>query len=297
MAVRRCGSIALSDPNRDWELPVSCRTAALLLRELLRHNFRAINRRVLQVLGIDIKARHRESNFVYADDGTRRVLDAIEMRSINKALAMELLSACAFTCLDSPIEVRCWCQLNDQGRPKSYAANGHEDITVEYEGFAVVVEVSARKEMNAINYRRQILQAIDKAGKALEASPYKPIYALVINEGGLERHPMYGNIYVELEPDAQSKGPVRLVPIWAKDFAEIVLTLSDPDRDVGLRFEAEGLAAAFDRVYDHIAVGYRQPLTAGWMRATILAALEGKPFPEDEESDSQNGGPEPASAD
>ena len=67
---------------------------------------------------------------------------------------------------------------------------------------------------------------------------------------------------------------------------------SAPNRDDGLDFEAEGLASASDRVYDHIAVGYQQPIDAGWRQATILAALEGKPLtdkeqqPDDGEGDS-----------
>ena len=58
-----------------------------------------------------------------------------------------------------------------QGRPKSYASNGNEDVTVEYEGFAVVVGVSARKEVNAIYYYNMLVSVV-RAVRSSDAVAY-----------------------------------------------------------------------------------------------------------------------------
>ena len=298
MLPKRCGTITLKDPGVTWAVPYSCHTVACLLRELLKHNFRSIQRRVLVSMGFDMKSRRRKGNLIYSQDDPGRALDAFEMRNPSKGMVMELLSALVFTCLDDPVEVTSWCQLSDAKEPKSFAASGSADITVDYGNYVLVVEVSSKTAVSGRNFRTQIEQAIDKAEKAMKTyPPGTDIFAVVINEGSLERGVRYRRVYAELEPKARASENIRLVPIWAKDFAEIAVTLSDPEREVGLNFQAEALEAALRLVYERIAP---DPLTGneanwleegemiddkvtdpGWMRATILAVLEGQPTPDD----------------
>ena len=206
-------------------------------------------------------------------------------------LGMELLSASLFACLDHPLEVKSLCQLSDDGtcEPKLYAGHHLADLEVDYRTFSLVVEVSARQRVTTENYRTQVNQAINHSVSLIEANPTKPVYALVINLGSIESRMIFRNIYEELEPVAREKGNIRLIPIWARDFAQVVSTLCQEDHQVGLQFASADLAGALDVIYQRVAIEF-VPVEPGWFRATLLAALEGVPDagekkdPEDQDS-------------
>ena len=146
----------------------------------------------------------------------------------------------------------------------------------------MVTPVSIKK-INTDTWRTQITQAIDHSEPEEWSTDPKTIYALVINNGNMEKQWALLNIYEELEPTARAKGDVRLIPIWAWDFAQIVLTLCEDDHPVGLHFKAEDLARVLDTIHENV-VDQLKDNKPGWTRATFLAALEGKPFPGEEEA-------------
>ena len=293
MPVRRCGRIALvQEPGCSWVYPHSCRTASRQLGELLKSNLRALVLRVFPSVGIDLASRRRKKNLFYDEHGKVIKLSVKEWRSINKGLGMELLSASLFACLDHPLEVKSFCQLSEHGHcePKSYAAHKLADLEVDYGTFSLVVEVSAKQRVTTENYRTQVNQAINHSKVLIEANPTKPVYALVINHGSIERRMIFRDIYEELEPAARKIGDIRLIPIWAMDFGQAISTLCREDHQLGLQFSSEYLAGALDLIYRRVAIEF-VPVEPGWFRATLLAALEGdldagkKKEPEDQDQD------------
>ena len=313
MAVRRCGQIALAEKDGEfWSFPFSCRTASRQMGELLKGNPRAITRRVLPAVGIDMATRRRKKNLVYEKNGAVKELTPKEWLSINKGLAMELLSASLFSCLDHPRDVLSYCQLSDDGRePKLYAGGDLADVHVDYGAFLLVVEVSARKKVTGENYRTQTTQAINHAESLSKANALRPVYALVINNGSVDDSHVFREIYDELnspppkdedelnspppkDEEDEKKRDFRLIPIWARDFAQIVSTLCQENHAIGLHFDTADLARAFDAIHEHIAIK-KKWTKPGWTRAAFLAVLEGKPLPvviEDEGKDPEQVKPE-----
>ena len=77
-----------------------------------------------------------------------------------------------------------------------------------------------------------------------------------------------------LEAVAREKGNIRLIPIWARDFAQVVSTLCQEEHQVWLQFASADLAGALHVIYQRVAVEF-VPVEPGWFRATLLAALAG----------------------
>ena len=303
MAVKRCGRIGLAEGDGvSWAFPFSCRSTSGQMNQLLKGNPRAINELVLPALGIDTPTRWRKKNLLYKADGTPRDRTPEEWLSINKGLAMELLAASLFSCLDHPQEVLSYCQLSDDGsEPKLAAGCDLADIHVDYGAFVLAVEVSARKSVTPENHLTQTSQALAHAEALITTNRSRPIYALVINNGSVENSHEFRSIYNELylsptkketegkdgkegkdvaekKDNGEKQGDIRLIPIWARDFAQIVWTLCKYDHAVGLDFDTGKLARAFDALHEHFAVK-KEWSPPGWTRAAFLAVLEGEPLP------------------
>ena len=76
---------------------------------------RSVSTTVLALMGCPIhtsygRPRRRTNNQIFSDDD-RTETSAEEYKRINKGLAMELLSSCLFTCLDSPSDVYSACAV------------------------------------------------------------------------------------------------------------------------------------------------------------------------------------------
>ena len=268
------------EPGGTWNSEYSCRTAARLLDELARSNPRALANLVFPSVRTDMKTRREGGNLFYGKDGGVRRIAPTEWGKINKGLAMELLSASLFSCLDQPREVVSFCQLDEKTRlPKMCAGSDSADLRVVYDTYALVVEVSAQKRVSPPTYRRQLIQAINHSETLAKERPSRPVYALVINNGSIDNSNVYRRVYDELEPTArEKKGDIRLIPIWARDFAQIVSTLCGEDDPVGLAVPGGDIARALDTIHEHIATR-KSPTKPGWTRAAFHAVLEGKPVP------------------
>ena len=213
------------------------------------------------------------------------------------ALAMlAIRRASLFSCLDHPQEVLSYCQLSDDGsEPKLAAGRDLADIHVDYGAFVLAVEVSARKRVTRENYLTQTSQALAHAEALITTNRSRPIYVLVINNGSVENSHEFRSVYNELylsptkketegkdvaekKDNGEKQGDIRLIPIWARDFAQIVSTLCKDDHAVGLDFDTGGLARAFEAIHEHFAVK-KEWSPPGWTRAAFLAVLEGEPLP------------------
>ena len=258
-----------------WPYPYSCRTSAKQVSQLLTHNFRAITRRVLRPLGIDVRTRRRTNNRIYSADG-RTETSAKDYKSINKGLAMELLSSCLLTCLDSPSDVYSACVLNENGYPKTFAQGGDRgsDIVATYgEHFRIVSEVSAKRRRYPGFFEGQMTRAIEHAKNEWEADPTRPVYVLLVNVCSIEQGKDYWDAYKALEPTAREAGDIKVIPIWGRDFAELVSSLSEPTHRTGLHFGPLDFAAVLDFVHARLAFGDDQP-EPGWTRRTLHGGLD-----------------------
>ena len=262
------------DEGGRWRHPYSSRTAARQVSQLLTHNYRAITRRVLRPLGIDPQKRRRTNNQIFSEDGTET--SAEEYKRINKGLAMELLSSCLLTCLDSPSDVYSACVLNENGYPKTFAQGGDRgsDIVSTYgEHFRIVAEVSAKRRRFPDFFEEQMTRAIKHAKNEWKADPTRPVYVLLINVCSIEQGKDYWDVYKSLEPTAREAGEIKVVPIWGRDFAELVSSLSEPARRTGLHFGPLDFAAVLDFVHAQLAFGDEQP-EPGWTRRTLHGGLK-----------------------
>ena len=296
MAVKRCGDVSMDEGGR-WQHPYSCRTSARQVSQLLTHNFRAITRRVLRPLRIDPQTRRRTNNRIFSEDGTET--SAEEYKRINKGLAMELLSSCLLTCLDSPSDVHSACVLNENGYPKTFAQGGDRgsDIVSTYgEHFRIVAEVSAKRHRFPDFFEDQMTRAIKHAKNEWKADPKRPIYVLLVNVCSIEQGKGYWDTYKALEPTAREAGDIKVVPIWGRDFAELVSSLCEPTRVTGLDFGPLEFAEVLDYVHARLASG-DDPPEPGWTRRTLHGGIENPlslelAVPEGDEADNTDD-PEP----
>ena len=274
MAVKRCGTLSLKE-GQQWRYPYSCRTSARMATQLLTHNVRAIPRRVLSSLRIDLKTRRKTNNRIVSKEGKETSRE--EYSRINKGLAMELLSSCLLTCLDDPSDVLSRCVLSDNGDPKTFAQGGKRgcDVLATYgEDFRIVAEVSAKRETAPDFFEDQVSRAIDHAKDEWETDNTSPIYVLVVNGCSIEQGKAYRDVYNALEPTARAIGDIRVVPIWGPDFAELVSHLSEHSRRVGLDFGRRMFTGALNRIYERIAFD-EEPVEPSWTRSAFIEVIEG----------------------
>ena len=257
-----------------WRSGHACRALSALMGQLLLHNYRAISAQTIRALGLDPAARRMNGNVFRRDDGN--MVSIKDYRTINKALAMELVVSAILTHLDNPEEVRSPCVLSDDGAPKSFAPAMHEDIRASYGGgMRMFVEVSAKRDISAEFYHTQVTQGFAHAEEECEENPGGPIYVLVINGGSIDSNPKLRRVY-----DAAVKiprtGDIRLLPINALEFAQLVRDLADLPGGRGFDFDSQTFGAALDHVWDRAKSGGggSEP---GWMREALFEALSRGP--------------------
>ena len=159
----------------------------ILLVYLLSQNFKAISDVVASKLNIDTRSRVEADNRLNLKANGHWLHEA---RTINKALAMELLVALSLTYIDNSEQVVSGCVVRNQ-LPNNFASSGLADITVFYppsdgeQAFCVLVEVSIKRIVSAEHYRTQLNQTIKHAKELADNSEGRPVYGLVINSGDI----------------------------------------------------------------------------------------------------------------
>ena len=163
------------------------------------------------------------------------------------------------------------------GVPASWVS-GFEDILASYGSeFRLVVEVTAKRQVNEEDFKAQVDKAIAHAVKRNEKEPFgETTHALVIAGASIEKSRAYREIYNAAWPKAVEDGNIRLIPIWGPDWAQLVADLGEADRPVGLGFDSAALAAALDRIYDRLTKD-DSDVAFGWTRTTLLEVLEAQP--------------------
>ena len=269
MPVKRSGAVQLKD-GHGWAFPYSCRTTNRLLVQVAHQNIKAINGTVLPAMGLDKESRKRKNNLIpIEEDGTGSTVH--DQNWINKALVMELLTSTLLTCFDEPDSVYSPCVIDDNGLPKIYAQGEVGDAWAIYRSFGILVEVSSKKDMDLVDFRTQMDQAI-RHGAALAKEIGRPVYALVINECKIEEEQAIVDAYNSFVPIPEKAGDVRPMPIWVGDFVKILETIHPIGKKgswpLGSGVVDTALGAAYAPFKDGVG-----DLKVGTTSSTVIKAL------------------------
>ena len=211
------------------------------------------------------------------DFDARRIRDH---RFINKALAMELLSALLLIRIDSPASVLAHChQLN--GMPNQASPTRRPDVTAVYDrwlstpGFGLVGEVSARREVEPSFYKDQLGQAL-RRGKEFQERWKMPVYSLVLNVGQIASDELLQKTYLDFVAEEKLKrdGPVRVLPVYAMDLTVAVRRNEGNLAPDEFRFGSNVLANQFDQMIDGLLANPGEDADKEWM-CNIMSVAPG----------------------
>ena len=259
--------------GHSWRPPVSENDIAVLLAYLQTQNFKAISNIVARKLHIDTRSRVEADNRLNLTDGGRWLREA---RTINKALAMELLVALSMTYIDHPEQVVSGCVVRNR-HPNNFASSGLADIVVSYPScddgpaFFALVEVSIKRIVSTEHYRIQLDQTLRHV-KALAAdNPGHLVYGLVINSGDTASEKRLRAVYKRFLSDNRitEDSPLKVLVLYTGDFISILgKLLADKSYD----FRSTVLIRLFDLMLER----YREkalPLEKDWMAKLWLDVI------------------------
>ena len=209
-----------------WTPSFSENEVALLLAYLQSQDFKAISHIVARKLHIDTRSRVEADNRLNLSDNGHWLREA---RTINKALAMELLVALSLTYIDNSEQVVSGCTVRNQ-RPNNFASSGLADITVFYpacddgQAFCVLVEVSIKRIVSAEHYRRQLDQTLTHAKVLAANNNGRPVYGLVINSGDITTEKRLQAVYKRflIDHHLTADSHIKVLALYTGDFISIL---------------------------------------------------------------------------
>ena len=266
--------------DEDLELPY----ASDLLLYLFSHSTRQIREQILPTLRIEDAAWPKKGENAPFDDETwaRGILSTEQKRNRRgalKGLSMELLCASILRLMDQPRQVNAWVQILG-GKPNWAAPAGTVDIsarfseTTQSEAFTVVGEVSAWKNMPTTDYLTQLDQGLKHSGDIAKLNPGR-VYCLVVNDRKIHVDRNLHEEYLRFLEDNSltAESDIRMVPMYAPDFAVITGRLSyEPDPE-NLHFDSYVLAAALDTIYQTL-LKPKLPEYRTWMIDKFMETVE-----------------------
>ena len=272
--------------EREWDLWVPLHKASYLLSVLNEHDPEEIKRLVLSDLEITDAGKTKDSE---EDDVLEAIDEAIELldnatnrqrarRRTKKGLAMELGSSLILQQVDQPMSVTAWCRLHD-GKPNATAGQGLADIIARYPEsgttppFMIVAEVSAKRDVSLDDSLEQFEGALKHAKAEQEKEPEMRIYCLVVNNGEIHVKKNLHKLFLKFVEDNSLRpdGPIRMVPMFANDFATISGTMAQTLDST--YFDSHTLASALDAV----CLAIHEPTLPEeetWMIKTFKDALQ-----------------------
>ena len=236
-----------------WSPSLTEHDVAILLAYLQTQNFKAISNIVARKLNIDTRSRVETDNRLNLKDGGHWLREA---RTINKALAMELLVALSMTCIDHAEQVLSGCVVRNR-QPNNFASSGLTDITVLYPSsddgpaFCVLVEVSIKRAVSPEHYRTQLDQTLLHAKLFAADNDGLPVYGLVINSGDITAEKRLQAVYKRFLSDnsISADSPIKVLALYTGDFISILgKLLADKTYD----FRSSLLVRIFDTLFERL---------------------------------------------
>ena len=202
-------------------------------------------------------------------------------RKAGPLTSMELLCSSLLTHLDSATRVESHCCAVG-GRPYYFARSGAPDLVATYaehpsaDGFRILGEVSAKREVDVSFLLGQLDQALRHARTLREREPNETVYALVVNGGRIGEDGALRNAYRGfVERNGLNRdGGVRVVPMASVDIARALLGLEPERPDGRAGFGSGHLAQAFDDMIETL-LGPRPTLEPGWMAQVLITHGQG----------------------
>ena len=265
--------------GRSWNPSLSDDEIVILLAYLHSQDFKAISKVVAKKLNIDTRSRVEADNRLNLKDGGHWLREA---RTINKALAMELLVALSLTFIDNAEKVISGCLVRNQ-LPNNFASSGLADITVFYppndgeQAFCVLVEVSIKRTVSVEHYRTQLNQTIKHAKELADINGGKPVYGLVINSGDITSERRLQSIYKRFLLDNQitADSNIKVLALYTGDFISIMGKLLV---DKTYNFRSSLLVTIFDTLIEQLREK-ALPTEKDWMEKTWLKIIAEYRFP------------------
>ena len=236
-----------------WNPSFTDNKVAILLVYLHSQNFKVISNIVARKLNLDTRSRVEADNRLNLRDGGHWLREA---RTINKALAMELLVAMSLTYIDNAQQVISGCVVRNR-QPNNFASSGLADITVFYppsddgQAFCVLVEVSIKRIVSPEHYRRQLDQTLTHAKVLAANNNGRPVYGLVINSGDITGEKRLQAVYKRFLSDNQitADSHIKVLALYTGDFISIMgKLLADKTYD----FRSSLLVQIFDILIERL---------------------------------------------
>ena len=264
--------------GQPWRPYLSENDVAILLAYLQSQNFKAISHIVARRLNIDTRSRVEADNRLNLKDNGHWLREA---RTINKALAMELLVALSLTYIDSAEQVLSGCVVRNR-LPNNFASSGLADIVVRYPScddgpaFSILVEVSIKRMVSTEHYRRQLDQTFLHATELAVDNGSRLVYGLVINSGDItvekRLHAVYKRFLSENRITADS--PIKVLALYTGDFISILgKLLADQTYD----FRSSLLVRIFDVLIEKLR-DTKLPSEKDWVANTWLNIIHESRF-------------------
>ena len=234
-----------------WNLQFSPSWLALLTMHLFNHDFRVNRETIYPSLRIDPETRRQQDN-----EPEIKAERIHQNRIINKALAGELLSGLLLTYLNSASEIRSWCEVR-HGLPHKYAGPGFSDLVARYQdtrnkrAFRLVVEVSTKRVVTAISFKKQLNQAWKRATELINDDEKGDVYGLVITGGAIGMDIPLAELFRKFVEDKgmEPDGPIRIVPMYAGDLAAAMRRMEETLEADASRFTPALLAEILDTLF------------------------------------------------
>ncbi len=243
-------------------------------------NFKAISNIVARKLNIDTRSRVEADNRINLKAQRHWLREA---RTINKALALELLVALSLTFIDHARQVLSGCVVRNK-KPNNFAPSGLADITVFYPSsdgdpaFCVLLEVSIKRIVSIEHYRSQLDQTLLHAKELAADSDDRRVYGLVINGGDITAEKRLQAVYRRFLFDNRliAGSNIKVLPVYTGDFISIMCKLL---KDKTYDFNSSLLVRIFDTLID--TLDQRALVTEqGWMVKTWINIVNNSKAPD-----------------
>ena len=260
--VKKNNPIRIGKNKDPYEMPLSLFQMATYL-EYFPSNSKRELKHIYGLLALDPPTRRLNDNTIkFKTD----VKERMQLQIINKALTMELLSSGMFGYIDHPAEVHANCLVSryqpkdavDEEHylavPSNFAQGGVPDVQIDYENYAVILEVSAKYQPSLQDYKKQLNGALKHARSLRETIPEKPIYCFVINERSLSLVENKEEM-IKVLKDIHSSEKIYIIALSIEEFAALGKVMARMSEDLISKITSDDLHEVLQAAVEKGAYG------------------------------------------